>query len=294
MAIRTRYYSEDDIEAGITPSGLKRAGRDRQIEYMRYWFRRHFEDPAQETPYSSEEGGYLYIWGGPYDAKEQLFDEFGKIVSEDRINELAAELESDGLYDWAPGPHHPDRVQIEEEGQAEHGSDDDPFPPPVDLTTIIGQLEAGLRPSFGDAYELERRREVLGRLDELRRALIPATPTHGGIGHNRPPPDEDSPQAGFIHEIREAREVIGQELAKAKPEALQVAKATSRLQKALGWLGKKLDVAAESFAKGVGDATAKIVVVAAGGALVYPPLGNLIAEVVKQVSRWLAYVTLPF
>ena len=32
----------------------------------------NFEDPANETPYESSEGGYIYIWGGPYDALEQL------------------------------------------------------------------------------------------------------------------------------------------------------------------------------------------------------------------------------
>jgi hypothetical protein len=76
MARRRRYYSEDDIERGITPSELKRAGRERQKEYMHHWFHRNFEDPVQETPYNSQEGGYLYIWGGPYDAREQLYDEF--------------------------------------------------------------------------------------------------------------------------------------------------------------------------------------------------------------------------
>jgi hypothetical protein len=72
MTRRRRYYTDDDIEHGITPSELKRAGRDRQKEYMRYWFHRNFEDPAEETPYNTREGGYLYIWGGPYNAHDEL------------------------------------------------------------------------------------------------------------------------------------------------------------------------------------------------------------------------------
>ena len=45
-----RYYSEDDPDHGVTPSQLKRLGKARQIAYMRFWFHRNFEDPANETP----------------------------------------------------------------------------------------------------------------------------------------------------------------------------------------------------------------------------------------------------
>ena len=100
---RIRYYSEDDFEVGLTRSQLKRASRDRQIEYMRFWFAQYFEDPAEETPYNGEEGGYLYIWGGPYDAAEQLGDEFGDFIPEDRIQEVVAYVERGGIVDWAPG-----------------------------------------------------------------------------------------------------------------------------------------------------------------------------------------------
>jgi hypothetical protein len=65
---------------------------------------------------SSREGGYLYIWGGPYDAHEQLFDEFGSLVPEQRIQEIANEIVGeDGISDWAPGPDHPDTKRREEE-----------------------------------------------------------------------------------------------------------------------------------------------------------------------------------
>ena len=69
MPKRTRYFSEDDFEHGVTPSRLKRLGKAKQRKYMLYWFRERFEDPVEETPYNSREGGYLYIWGGPYDAR---------------------------------------------------------------------------------------------------------------------------------------------------------------------------------------------------------------------------------
>lgn len=63
-------------------------------EDIRDWFLRHYEDPAESTPYDSSEGGYLYQWGGPYDARDVLYDRFGSEVEEDLIDEVAEELES--------------------------------------------------------------------------------------------------------------------------------------------------------------------------------------------------------
>jgi hypothetical protein len=43
----------------------------------------------------------VYPWGGPYDAFDELGNEFGDLVPEDRIQELAKELERESI-DWAP------------------------------------------------------------------------------------------------------------------------------------------------------------------------------------------------
>jgi hypothetical protein len=48
--------------------GIEDASKEDQMELMEEWFRKHFEDPAERTPYESAEGGYIYIWGGPFDA----------------------------------------------------------------------------------------------------------------------------------------------------------------------------------------------------------------------------------
>src|SRR5262245_57233814 len=60
---------------------------------------------------------------------------------------------------------------------------------------IIDRLHSGVKPTYGDGYELEQRQAILERLDSLKSALAQTRPAHGGIGHNRPPPDDDSPQA---------------------------------------------------------------------------------------------------
>ena len=286
MVRRQRYYSDDDIERGIAPSELKRAGFERQKEYMRHWFHRNFEDPSNETP--RDDGEFIYIWGGPYDAHEQLFDEFGSLVSEKRIQEVADEIvNEDGIYDWAPGTDHPSNIEREEEWHREQ-QEQEATPQPESLDQIIDRLQSGVKPRYGDSHELEQRRAVVERLDELVSTLAVMTPAHGGIGHNRPPPDDDSPEALAINEIRDAEQTIRSELAKESPDALKVANATSRLRTALGWLGKKLD-------KGV-DAIITVAVVEgihhAPDSL--PPIIRAVAEVIHHVTPWLSYVTMPF
>lgn len=81
--------------------------RESQLKMMRDWFFKHFEDPAERTPYESREGGYIWIWGGPYDAREELESDFSGIVPDDVIDELAEEL-SRNCWEWAPTPSRED------------------------------------------------------------------------------------------------------------------------------------------------------------------------------------------
>lgn len=92
------YDLRDDQKIGI--SALREADRDTQMEAMKTWFYQHFEDPAESTPYISSEGGYQYIHGGPYHAKEELDSEFEGTVPEEIIQELADQL-SDFSLEWA-------------------------------------------------------------------------------------------------------------------------------------------------------------------------------------------------
>jgi len=75
--------------------------KDEQIETMREWFYENFEDPVHRTPYESREGGYQWIWGGPYDAGEELSENFSGGMSDEAIEELAEELNSE-CPEWAP------------------------------------------------------------------------------------------------------------------------------------------------------------------------------------------------
>lgn len=96
-------YFTSDGEHPISEDSLRDADPELQRDVMETWFRKNFEDPAERTPYESAEGGYIWIWGGPYDAREELGSEFSDIVPEEVIEELAEKLEGE-CWEWAPTP----------------------------------------------------------------------------------------------------------------------------------------------------------------------------------------------
>lgn len=46
------------------------------------WFFRLYTDPANGVPYNGREGGYMYTNGGPYDAEDELRENFDDSTSE--------------------------------------------------------------------------------------------------------------------------------------------------------------------------------------------------------------------
>lgn len=98
---RTTTFSWEDDAAAKTEKALALAQR------MIDWFRDNYEDPAESTPFCSEEGGYMYLCGGPYDAREELGARFAADdgVSVDELDEIinlaVEEIEADGIDEWA-------------------------------------------------------------------------------------------------------------------------------------------------------------------------------------------------
>jgi hypothetical protein len=71
------------------------------VEAIVEWFFHNFEDPADNTP--CDEGEYVWIWGGPYDAREEIEETFGDIASEPAISEAVSEIERKHKgWLWAP------------------------------------------------------------------------------------------------------------------------------------------------------------------------------------------------
>lgn len=84
----------DEWPAAATPR-LRR-------EAMRLWFVTRYCDPVHDTPYNGQEGGYLYVHGGPYTAEDELYHRFGGGASNDEeIRTVIDDVESDGIDEWA-------------------------------------------------------------------------------------------------------------------------------------------------------------------------------------------------
>lgn len=286
---RTRYFSEDDIE-GVTPSQLKKLGKARQIRYLLHWFHTNFEDPAESTPYISAEGGYQWIWGGPYEARDSLYGEFGSSVSEEAVEAAAEEIERDGLYDWAPSSSN----RAEDYDMEEPPDDFEDQPSVIELADIERSIAAGIKPDFGTEEELGQRRRALIEIDKLEMELPAQKPVHGGVGHNNPPPEYQLTNEDLAVVAKEAA-IIRIELNQKAPDVAKVARSTGRLKKVIDWLAKKSDLAAEEFVKAFGKktgewaGTAVISMLLIGSGLL-PHLWNVIV----LAAQWLWTVAMPF
>ena len=97
---KAKYYTSE-YERELRREDLPNEDREVQLDAMRTWFFQNYEDPAERTPYESREGGYIWIWGGPYEAREELESEFSGVVTDELIEELSDEL--NGIcWEWAP------------------------------------------------------------------------------------------------------------------------------------------------------------------------------------------------
>ncbi|MEZ5654278.1 MAG: hypothetical protein R3E04_00080 [Sphingobium sp.] len=177
------------------------------------WFFSNFEDPVHETPYNSREGGYLYIWGGPYDATDELYQAFPE-ASDTEIEQVVAEIESDGIGDWAPAGI---RIQPED----------------IDVD---------------DELTLDERIAALSeQLDRIQESVAYWRNQPPGIDHNQPPDEfRIAPDDKDLQEVEESIQEIRVELEKpdaknaADPTVINNAEGRFRklARKIAGWLKK--------------------------------------------------------
>ncbi|MEP2758942.1 MULTISPECIES: hypothetical protein [Alphaproteobacteria] len=175
------------------------AADDRQarIDALVEWFHEHYEDPAHRLPYESAEGGYQWIYGGPYDAQEALSDNF-QDEPEDIIEAAVEEIESEGQLEWSPVPTSEDYDPYDED---EH-EDSDPNELANELAGLIADLPM---PTTDPVFE---------RCDD-------------GLIHMALPPDAAVPTAQdtLLDELRAATEDLLQSLAgtNGHPDLLRAA-----------------------------------------------------------------------
>ncbi|MRW91175.1 hypothetical protein GJ699_14360 [Duganella sp. FT80W] len=86
----------------IDNTWLSSATPAQQREALKAWFLARYCDPANETPYISAEGGYIFIHGGPYDPQEELGHRFYGVADDEAIEEVVSEMYMQVGDRWAP------------------------------------------------------------------------------------------------------------------------------------------------------------------------------------------------
>lgn len=90
----------DILPASLPPVLDPQVSQDDHVDLMVEWFHANFEDPANSLPYESKEGGYQWLWGGPFDATEQLYDAFPD-ATESEIAAAVGRIEHYGVVEWS-------------------------------------------------------------------------------------------------------------------------------------------------------------------------------------------------
>lgn len=219
-------FLEDGSQFGVSRTQFRRMRKAEKRELMVQWFRQNFEDPAERTSYVSAEGGYLWNHGGPHDAREQLFDMFGTMVSEKLIEEVAEEVEADGVTDWASAH---DDYQDDDELLTDAPSLEDYSDQPTD--------------QYGSPQDLEARERARAVLQDLLSMLD--APKPAGIGHNNPPEGIEDTEA--TEALRKDVVALHVEFGRPNPSISFVKKLGTAIGKAalasIKWAGKKVDLA---------------------------------------------------
>lgn len=253
------------------PPDLEGLDQEERVAAMRDWFFDNFEDPAEHTPHDSGEGGYQYIWGGPYDALDEIGSAFPDADQQD-IEEAVEQVQATGTYDWAPsdGRLQPDDIDIDDGSPAA-------IPLAERLEAVSGQLD--------------RIEGHVRQLLELRDADEGATP---GIGHNRPPLDEseDLDLAGVQASIDEVRGELAKPNAETDADPGVLDRAETRFSRFLGWITRQVKEAPGHLVKGA--------VTAAGGLIFtyvvahHQEILASLEPVVSTVRIWSAAIGSPF
>ena len=211
------FLTDDELRP-ISRTEFRRLRNAEKLEMMRRWFFQNFENPAENTPYESAEGGYQYIWGGPFEADEQLGDKFGGIASDRLIQQLVNELQREA-FEWAP-------VQKAEDWEDIDWSERYDEPESLDFY----KDEPSAR--YGTLEEREERAKVIVALTRLENSLQRRRP---GIGHNQPP-DEIEPVD--VREVRQAAHELKLEFGQGSPRISAVKRWAAPLRNALVACGK--------------------------------------------------------
>jgi hypothetical protein len=156
-------FEPDEPDSEDEDSSLTAEERKSQIDAMVEWFHANFEDPANRLPYVSAEGGYQWVNGGPFDAREEVESNFPD-APQGLIEAAVDEIQSDGLFDWASKDFSDfDDGDLDDATQAPDFDDDDEED--VSVESLMEAVAAQLAGGQGDGSVPKFGRDELGRLD---------------------------------------------------------------------------------------------------------------------------------
>jgi hypothetical protein len=288
----TRYYGKHSDFPGYSIEAFRGMQENEQFDAIVEWFRAHYEDPANETPYDSEEGGYLYIWGGPYDAREVIQEEFEGVATDDLMERAIAEIELGG-WEWVR------RGRGDSPAEGELTDDEiDAFIDAAVTEVVDGE---GVWPKIiavPQTSEKEARRRLRETLDELEEEIkflsIEVNVPPPAMGHNNPPEAIDPASAQVrqvkreIASIAETIEQIREITQRDEPSAEEVISQRNRLAKAVisvgKYVGRKID-------KGI-DQSINVGVVL--GIANYDKVLIAVNNVIQAVAEWISILRWPF
>jgi len=270
--LRDRFKNNPEWTKALTKATV--------VKYLVDWFHYFYEDPANETPYNGREGGYLYIKGGPYSAEEELRENFEDVVPEDAISEAIEEIQSDGLFDWAPSDRHPDSIDFYDDAVAEDYAQDE-----FSFEALKEIASEGQGAGLGSEEEKAARAAILEQIAALKDDL-PKPASHGGIGHNHPP-QEFELQGEELEEAAESIEAIEAELASDEPNVEIVAQKALFLRKAIGWIAGKIDTTVDAFCKSFGTALGVAAAATIPAAVLALPYWGKLAVLLGSLKSWL-------
>jgi hypothetical protein len=246
----------------IPPANFDEMSIEDAVEHIKEWFFENFEDPVHCTPYITAEGGYQYIWGGPYDVRDIIENIFADSASDELIDAAIGEIQSEG-FEWVPNSAR--RQAPDEEDQ----------------------------PDFLLENASALHEKMMRRISSLEEAL--AQLSHG-IGHNHPPePIEALPLTAVDQkEIAAAIDVLktqplepldNGDSATAAAETLR-----SKGQKIGEWLMKQVDSFASEAVKEAGKEFGKW----GARAAIWSVIFDKLLSVHEIVGQWLSQLHLSF
>jgi hypothetical protein len=87
------------VKAQWTPSA------EQAYQRIKTWFLAHYENPIESCPFESAEGGYQYIWGGPYDALDVIARKWGPVFPASVLARIAQRLcDEEECDEWSGRP----------------------------------------------------------------------------------------------------------------------------------------------------------------------------------------------